>query len=261
MGELQSTRQDYDRFKAAVAKGDLSQAQRLLSQLKLKLIQLTTASYESASQTQAARALFRDVLEQAIFLSVKSKDEEAFQRNYVQLQEHYLDTRSVLPASPLQDLVLGLNLLRLLVQNSIAEFHTELELLSPKMQRSPYVAQATQLEQWLMEGAFNKVLDAGKAAPDPAYAYFLDKLQTTIRDEIASCSEQAYPHLSVKDATNLMMFNSEADLAAYAQQRAWSIDNGQLVFQVHEEDKISEVPAVQLIQHAMTYARELERIV
>ena len=43
------------------------------------------------------------------------------------------------------------------------------------------MAQATQLEQWLMEGAYNKVLDARKAASDPSYAYFLEKLQSTIR--------------------------------------------------------------------------------
>lgn len=38
------------------------------------------------------------------------------------------------------------------------------------------------------------------------------------RDEIASCSEQAYLHLSVKAATKLMMFHSEADLLKYSQQ-------------------------------------------
>ncbi|GMQ05894.1 hypothetical protein CsSME_00050721 [Camellia sinensis var. sinensis] len=35
-----------------------------------------------------------------------------------------------LPPSPQEYPILGLNLLRLLVQNRIAEFHTELELLS-----------------------------------------------------------------------------------------------------------------------------------
>ncbi len=37
--------------------------------------------------------------------------------------------RSLLPPSDTELLVTGLNLLRLLVQNRIAEFHTELELL------------------------------------------------------------------------------------------------------------------------------------
>lgn len=41
--------------------------------------------------------------------------------------------RSVLPQSPQAHIIIGLDLLRLLVENRIAEFHTELELLSPEV--------------------------------------------------------------------------------------------------------------------------------
>ena len=41
--------------------------------------------------------------------------------------------RTLLPPSPQQPLLLGLDLLRLLVQNRIAEFHTELELMSAEV--------------------------------------------------------------------------------------------------------------------------------
>ncbi|CAH9141363.1 unnamed protein product [Cuscuta epithymum] len=47
---------------------------------------------------------------------------------------------------------LCLNLLRLLVQNRIAEFHTELELLSPNALEDPCIKHAVELEQ-SMEGA------------------------------------------------------------------------------------------------------------
>jgi hypothetical protein len=39
----------------------------------------------------------------------------------------------MLPASATQPQLLGLNLLRLLVANRIAEFHTELETISPEV--------------------------------------------------------------------------------------------------------------------------------
>ena len=58
-------------------------------------------------------------------------------------------------------------------------------------QASTHVAQATQLEQWLMEGAYTKVLGARQSAPDPAYGYFLDKLQATVR-----CSPMCHASLS-----------------------------------------------------------------
>ena len=32
-----------------------------------------------------------------------------------------------------------------------------------------------------MEGAYNKVLDARRSVPDQSYAYFMEKLLTTVR--------------------------------------------------------------------------------
>lgn len=118
----------------------------------------------------------------------------------------------------------GLNLLRLLVQNRIAEFHTELELLPQQVvtrphcqsnrwpsqqlrstehdqsqvhsvrlvvvaeslvptqaQKEPYVREVIQIEQWLMEGAYNKVLAARQDLPAPQFAHFIDLLATTVR--------------------------------------------------------------------------------
>ena len=49
------------------------------------------------------------------------------------------------------------------------------------MQQSEHISLVTQLEQWLMEGAYNKVLDARKSVPDQSYAYFMEKLLSTVR--------------------------------------------------------------------------------
>jgi len=57
---------------------------------------------------------------------------------------------------------MGLNLLRLLVQNRIAEFHTELGLLSSATLENPCIKHAVELEQSFMEGAYNRVLSADK---------------------------------------------------------------------------------------------------
>ena len=53
-----------------------------------------------------------------------------------------------------------LNLLWLLTQNRVAEFHTELELLSPKdIQNNVFIHYPVSLEQYLMEGCYNKVIN------------------------------------------------------------------------------------------------------
>ena len=64
-----------------------------------------------------------------MLLSIRQQDEAAFERNFNQLRVYYTDARRLLPPSDQEALLLSLNLLRLLVQNRIAEFHTELELL------------------------------------------------------------------------------------------------------------------------------------
>lgn len=94
-------------------------------------------------------SLARSTFEVSCFLSILDKDMESFERHVMQLKPFYLDFlyvnlfvnesksymilwRDSLSPSPKENLVLGLNLMRLLSQNRIAEFHLELELL-PKV--------------------------------------------------------------------------------------------------------------------------------
>ena len=86
-----------------------------------------------------------------------------------------------LPPSPQEHPILGLNLLRLLVQNRIAEFHTELELLSSAAMENPCIKHAVELEQSFMEGAYNRVLSARQTVPHETYVYFMDLLAKTVR--------------------------------------------------------------------------------
>ena len=95
--------------------------------------------------------------------------------------------RDLLPQSDMEHTLVGLNLLRLLVQNRIAEFHTELEVIPAAAQESVYVKQSIMLEQWLMEGAYNKVMNARTNAPGIDYAqHFLDALTDTVKEELAA---------------------------------------------------------------------------
>ncbi len=112
--------------------------------------------------------------------------------------------------------MLGLNLLRLLVQNRTAEFHTELELLSAEAHASAHVKHAVALEQHIMEGAYNKVLAAAGAAPDASYTWFIQALAATVREEIGACAEVAYASLSLAAAQALLRLDTPAQAAAFA---------------------------------------------
>ncbi|GFS38080.1 regulatory particle non-ATPase 12A [Actinidia rufa] len=100
-----------------------------------------------------------------LFFSVKIEDQDTFERDFFQLKPYYTDARGRLPPSPQEYPILGLNLLRLLVQNRIAEFHTELELLSASSLENPCIKHAVELEQSFMEGAYNRVLSARQTVP------------------------------------------------------------------------------------------------
>lgn len=106
--------------------------------------------------------------------------------------------RSALPASELRPIVLGLNLVRLLVSNRIADFHIELETLPPEDQAHACIAFPKQLEQALMEGTYRQVLAAGASAPSPHMTPLLTQLAATVRDELAGCASAvrlSYPCL------------------------------------------------------------------
>merc|ERR1712020_66159 len=142
-------------------------------------------------------------------------DIPGFERYMAQLQTYYHDHQGQLPDSPYQYQLLGLNLLCLLSQNRVAEFHTELERLPAKeVQNNVYIKHPVSLEQYIMEGSYNKVLLAKGNVPAENFTFFIDILLCTIRDEIASCLEKAYTTISCNEASRMLNLR-EAELAEY----------------------------------------------
>eukprot|EP00475_Leptophrys_vorax_P011849 TRINITY_DN18323_c0_g1_i1.p1 TRINITY_DN18323_c0_g1~~TRINITY_DN18323_c0_g1_i1.p1 ORF type:complete len:266 (-),score=42.39 TRINITY_DN18323_c0_g1_i1:112-909(-) len=265
MGDaLSEARALLEQLKAAYARQDVRACTPLLDKLKLKLTLLPALPplYQASPTAQEELLLAREAMEHAVLLSVLQKDEALFERNYLQLRTYYTDTRSILPASPNEPAILGLNLLRLLVANRIAEFHTELELLAPELTSDPCITTAVELEQALMEGAYARVLTTRHTAPHPLFAHFLDLLMKTVRDEIAGCSEKAYDSLTFADAGQLLMFSVDSELLAYAEKHDWEVRDGRVYFQrPQQQQPRDQMPSMQLVSQALGYARELERIV
>ncbi len=134
-------------------------------------------------------------MESAILLSIDLHDIPSFERYFAQIKTFYYDYEYVfstllillrrkysLPPSSRQYMILGLNLLRLLAQHNLAQFHTELELIPLDMhQQSIFIKHSVYLEQCMMEGAYNKVIKARADVPTSRHAYFMDMLMDTVR--------------------------------------------------------------------------------
>jgi 26S proteasome regulatory subunit N12 len=152
----------------------------------------------------------------------------------------YVANSSILPPSEREFPIRGLNLIRLLIQNRIADFHTTLESLplpADELVTNPFIRHPVNLERWLMEGSYSKVWNAREEAPAEEYKFFVDSLMGTIRfviiimpdvprgfllgcdrNEIASCEEAAYESLPLKDAATLLFFRSQSELLGFAKQ-------------------------------------------
>jgi 26S proteasome regulatory subunit N12 len=158
-----------------------------------------------------------------------------------------------------------LQLIRLLTQNRIADFHTTLEALplsSDEIAEDQFLSHPVNLERWLMEGSYSKVWSARANAPTVEYEFFVDSLMGTIRNEIASCEEAAYDSIPLKDAATLLFFTKQSEVLEFAKQRTWQVDlSGGVISFTKKGEETQDIPREKLITQALNYARELEQIV
>ena len=83
-----------------------------------------------------------------MLLCVHASDTAGFQRNMSQLKAYY-SSPELAARSEKRQMILGLHLLFLIVENRLAEFHSELELMAPADRTSREVAFSVSLEQSL----------------------------------------------------------------------------------------------------------------
>ncbi len=81
---------------------------------------------------------------------------------------------------------------------------------SDALQNDPYIRCPVTLEQFIMEGSYNKVLMMKDNVPAESYKFFINQLLVTIKDEIASCVEKAYEHINVKDLAKMLQVDHDA---------------------------------------------------
>ncbi|KAF2218441.1 SAC3/GANP/Nin1/mts3/eIF-3 p25 family-domain-containing protein [Elsinoe ampelina] len=272
----------------SLSSSHLQSAPQLLSKAKISLLKLN-ALVPLPSTPTPHLLLARDVLETGALLSIRLKDPEAFTRYFQQLQSFYAlpperwsagqrATRSgAAPAATKgnQSKVTGLYLLLLLSQGDYAGFHTEIERLESadggkgKLEEDEFIAYPMRLEQALMEGSYDRVWGEtkGERVPGEEFAVFTEVLISTIRAEIASCSERAYPSLPISNAKNLLFLDSEGAVIEFARSRGWVAQEGRIYFPTQEEqagqsgDKDVLAASGTVIENALGYARKLETIV
>ncbi|KAJ1770966.1 regulatory particle non-ATPase [Coemansia sp. RSA 1813] len=255
----------YEKARAAlnVAKPKLDTIKAQLSQLKVSSVQLAMQSSQLETDP-SFQLLKRGILELGAELSIKTGDIAAFERYLAQLEPYYFGSfKNKLSESKVMYPLIGLNLLRMLSDNLIADFHSALERIDlDQLQNNPFIVHPVKLEQALMEGSYKKVWQARSEVPTPEYLFFMDLLMSTIRNEVASCVEKSYTGLPFDDAKSVLFFSNLDELLSFSQEHKWTVSPSEkrITFPVVAEDT-RMFHGDDIMKQTLAYARELERIV
>jgi 26S proteasome regulatory subunit N12 len=230
--------------------------------LQINLLKISYMPTDSQAPQQEL-VIARDVLEIGAEWSVATQNIQSFERYISQLKCYYYDYKTQIPESQNKYKLLGLNLLFLLSQNRVAEFHTELELLPCDIiKTNKFIQHPLSLEQYLMEGRYNKLFAAKGNSPAESYNFFIDILLDTVRNEIGACLEKAYERISVQEAAKRLNLPSKDAIQKFGQSRNWNLGADGFYHFSSETPKAKEpIPSVELAEMAISYARELEMIV
>jgi 26S proteasome regulatory subunit N12 len=241
-------------LKAKFEAGDVVGGKETLSKLKIEMLDFPPGS---SSHTQVAV----EGMEIGILMMADDGDLDSFARNVAQIKPMYASLTAS-TTTPRKCHVLGLNLLNLLVDNRLSEFHAELELLTEEESKNIFVTFPINLERQLMVGIYDEVLNV--TVPDPSYQFFVDNLLQTVRDSIADCVEVSYKTMKISDAMTMMKFGTQAELLEYVEdcRDDWIVQEDTLCFQPPPSgSKVGDIPSMKLINQNLSYATEIERIV
>ncbi|ESO06144.1 hypothetical protein HELRODRAFT_188276 [Helobdella robusta] len=247
---------------------NLDECGKMLEKLKVTLVEYQIDFLPSQSSTLNIEHIVtaRDTLEIGAQWAIAMKNKDLFERYMAQLKCYYLDYKSdgklsnmnsSLMESPYKAQLLGLNLLRLLSENKLSDFHTELERLkSDDLKNSVYIKHPIQIEQYMMEGSYNK-----HSTSIPSRSPSIDKNTLVKRwKEIAECFEKAYERLNVQEAARMLFLDSANAAINYAKNKNWKLENNYFVF--HRPERVDDlVPSTELAEKTIEYAKELEMIV
>ena len=251
-------------LKNEVDGGNFEAAKTTLLKFKIALTSLESLPPVSISTPNAAAELriAREGLQQAVLVSLGLHDKEGFARHISQLKPMY-STADIFQANDAMSLAMGLQLMFLLVENRLAEFHSELELLTDEERQIEAIAFPSKLEQFMMVGAFNKVLAAKASVPSATFEFFMGSIVETVRGSITECAQAAYSSLSLDSAQEMLMLDTRAELKDFITHQGWVASGETISFHAQEDTMVKSalVPSERLLSESLAYATELERIV
>ncbi|KAI6203193.1 26S proteasome non-ATPase regulatory subunit 8 [Aphelenchoides besseyi] len=217
----------------------------------------------SALTNDAAATIHKDYFEINALYNVMRSDMLGFEEAIADVHSFYACQKQ---ESTNKYLMFGLHLMYLIASNKLSDFHMLLEQIDQSVQhKNPYISMPVKLEQSLMEGAYNKVTLNEKAIPSPYYAPFIRVLMDTVRNDIATCMEKSFKQLLLKDAIQMLLFENDKELFAFAEGRNWQLEKDVFRFDIKQNQSEGAPKAAldtkRIALQNIYYAKQLEMIV
>lgn len=140
-----------------------------------------------------------DFAEYNVFYALATKDIVEFNRAIDKLKFFYDNFKSSSNSSNYFQLI-AITLLHLLSFNKIEDFYTKLEGLSDQEIQNPLIKYVITLNESIEDGSYRKVFVLKDTCPIPFCEMFLDRIEETLRVELAKSSEKAYSSLTTEQA-------------------------------------------------------------
>ena len=205
------------------------------------------------------------LLEKQALSASDSGDIETFKKSYLQLRPLYGDEQLQTQNSKT---IIALHLLILLSESSISQFHSELESLKSGGKELEWVKS---IEQGIMEGSYQEVRKLLASPPSKHFERWGSLMTTSIRSDIAECSESSYVSLPLTNLTTLLLLQNVKETEQFAGERGWVVKDGRVHFSKSDLTTSGTMPVdtldgetnerEMLISQTLSYARELESIV
>lgn len=132
-----------------------------------------------------------------------------------------------------------------------------------KQQQLPSIQFCARLEQHLMMGSYDQVMQAAAHPPVEYYSFLLTSLLETVRINIADSMSASYQAISIPAATQVLMFSNDQETLAFIAKlyADWQVSTGSIEFRGSKTTKSEDIPSERLIAQNLSYAAELERII
>ena len=117
------------------------------------------------------------------------------------------------------------------MQNRIGSFHAGVRIDQFRVAERVSVKYSIELEQRLMDGAYNKIVEesVNGEIPDESFKPFANRMSKTARDEIVNCIEKSASEITLNNLARLLILDHDKNEAMkYAMERGWNLDASRL---------------------------------